>query len=260
LQDNLVELPERVFSLRQEEAEQFKAEQLKQQNGEECKHKGQVGRDSTVGEAQTLICDKITKEISKFLAENRARINRSNRQEFVHNFHSKKARLFPGKEELEPAEEEMLATTCARVDAKTQSRDVQIKFDIAKNEDGPLRKTVKPLSNLVREKDGNKATAAGVTSWSNEPTLARHPGLVERFDNIEEHLALKYGGCIHGTWSRILPQICTLVPAPPYSLMERIRCVEEHIMRLEKEYPSWAALHFKQPRRGVRSPSKAIRK
>jgi len=127
----------------------------------------------------------------------------------------------------------MLRTTCARVDAKTQHRDVQIKFDIAKNEDGPLRKTIKSPLTLAKEK-GDKF--GKLPMEGTEPTMARHPGLAERFDNIEEHLALKY------------------VPAPPYSLMERIRLIEEHLMRLEKEYPPWAALHFRQPRRGWPPP------
>ena len=42
------------------------------------------------------------------------------------------------------------------------------------------------------------------------------------------------------------------VPSPPASLLHRIKCVEEHIIQLERDYPPWAALHFNQPRRGVR--------
>jgi hypothetical protein len=41
------------------------------------------------------------------------------------------------------------------------------------------------------------------------------------------------------------------VPSPPASLLHRIKFVEDHIIQLEREYPSWAALHFNQPRRGV---------
>ena len=43
-----------------------------------------------------------------------------------------------------------------------------------------------------------------------------------------------------------------LVPSPPTLLLDRLKCLEEHIIRLEKDYPPWAALHFSQPNRGVR--------
>lgn len=33
--------------------------------------------------------------------------------------------------------------------------------------------------------------------------------------------------------------------------MDRIKFLEDHIIRLERDYPPWAALHFKQPNRGV---------
>jgi hypothetical protein len=42
------------------------------------------------------------------------------------------------------------------------------------------------------------------------------------------------------------------VPAPPADFMLRVKHIEDHIIRLEKEYPPWAALHFNQPHRGVR--------
>ena len=45
---------------------------------------------------------------------------------------------------------------------------------------------------------------------------------------------------------------CDLVPSPPASLLDRLRFLEDHIVRLERDYPPWAALHFNQPNRGVR--------
>ncbi|CAE6421231.1 unnamed protein product [Rhizoctonia solani] len=36
--------------------------------------------------------------------------------------------------------------------------------------------------------------------------------------------------------------------------MLRVKHIEEHIIRLEKEYPPWAALHFNQPNRGWPPP------
>lgn len=41
------------------------------------------------------------------------------------------------------------------------------------------------------------------------------------------------------------------VPSPPRTLWGRLKFLEDHITRLEKDYPPWAALHFNQPNRGV---------
>ena len=35
-------------------------------------------------------------------------------------------------------------------------------------------------------------------------------------------------------------------------MLDRVRFLEDHIVRLERDYPPWAALHFNQPNRGVR--------
>ncbi|KAF8075941.1 hypothetical protein FPV67DRAFT_1604644 [Lyophyllum atratum] len=171
----------------------------------------------------------INKEISCFLARNRARNDASNRAEF------KRQRLSDTDTEPPPS--------CARADAKPIDRDVQMKYDIAKNDEGPLSRTV----HAVGEKDKTSITDKGKgkertdgegsssklhsdeTAW----TAERHPGLDERLRNIETHLAVRY------------------VPFPPRTLLARLKFLEEHIIRLEKEYPPWAALHFNQPNRGV---------
>lgn len=41
------------------------------------------------------------------------------------------------------------------------------------------------------------------------------------------------------------------MPSPPRLLLDRVKLLEDHLVRLEKEYPPWAALHFNQPLRGV---------
>ena len=81
------------------------------------------------------------------------------------------------------------AASCARTDAKTQNRDIQMKYDIAKNEDGPLRKTVKRDHETVKEEDASISKE----KTSNEVTADRHPGLDERLRNIETHVAVRYG-------------------------------------------------------------------
>ena len=49
------------------------------------------------------------------------------------------------------------------------------------------------------------------------------------------------------------------MPAPPRTLLARLQFLEDHIIRMEKEYPPWAALHFNQPNRGVSGCGDAVR-
>ncbi len=151
----------------------------------------------------------LTKSISQYLSRNRARNDASNRAEF-----------------LRPPSD----TSCARTDAKMLNRDTQMKYDIAKNEDGPLRRTMKK----VEEEKADEAES---------------PALSERIANVETHLAVHYG--MYPTASNLTASQCLAVPSPPASLPARIQFLEEHIIRLEKEYPPWAALHFNQPRRNA---------
>jgi hypothetical protein len=48
------------------------------------------------------------------------------------------------------------------------------------------------------------------------------------------------------------------VPSPPGTLLARLKFLEDHIVRLEKDYPPWAALHFNQPNRGVSVPPPSL--
>jgi len=87
------------------------------------------------------------------------------------------------------------------VDAKPLDRDVQMKYDIAKNEEGPLSRTVRlsePEKNPKRKQktqDPESRTDAkvGFTQSQDDLTSDRHPGLDERLSNIENHLAVRYG-------------------------------------------------------------------
>ncbi|KAH9956879.1 hypothetical protein BC827DRAFT_1228696 [Russula dissimulans] len=172
----------------------------------------------------------INRSISELLARNRARNDASNRAEFLlayRGLHSSEA-----SETLPPREgDEVEGASCARTDARTVDHDVMMKFDIAKNEEGPLRRTVK-----VEMKDETNNIRPTDKASEGDPlllTAGRHPGLDERLKNLETHLAMRY------------------VPSPPASLLHRIKFIEDHIIQLEREYPPWAALHFNQPRRGV---------
>ena len=137
--------------------------------------------------------------------------------------------------------------SCARADAKTVDRDVMMKFDIAKNEEGPLRRTLK----VEMKDENNRPTDKDKPSEGNQVATAnRHPGLDERLKNLETHLAMRYGKLACPATVTNLTTY-TEVPSPPASLLHRIKFVEDHIIQLEREYPPWAALHFNQPRRGV---------
>ncbi|KAI0744095.1 hypothetical protein C8Q80DRAFT_1272681 [Daedaleopsis nitida] len=180
------------------------------------------------------------KEISRFLAQNRARNDASNRNEFLLSLAEKRRRLNDnGDAAVSPP------PSCARTDAKTQNRDLQMKYDIAKNEDGPLRRTMKavasPQGTNVTKAKGNtaNATANALTDAHDYPSAERYPALDERVQNIEKHLAVRY------------------VPLPPRSLLDRLKFLEDHLIHLEKEYPPWAALHFNQPNRGWPPPPRA---
>ncbi|KAH9944692.1 hypothetical protein B0H21DRAFT_694713, partial [Amylocystis lapponica] len=175
-----------------------------------------------------------TKSISRFLAQTRARNDASNRAEFLQSLAEKRRRL----NESGDSEPTQAIPSCARTDAKTQDRDSQMKYDIAKNEDGPLRRTLKSgVRNSAAQ--GQKADNREDGGTRTESASDRHPGLDERLRNIETHLAIRY------------------VPYPPQSLLDRLKFMEDHIIQLEKEYPPWAALHFNQPNRGWPPPPRA---
>lgn len=58
------------------------------------------------------------------------------------------------------------------------NRDLQMKYDIAKNEDGPLRSTMR----------------TDLTPSSEDPTASGGENVLEsRLRDIEDHLAVRYG-------------------------------------------------------------------
>ena len=138
-----------------------------------------------------------------------------------------------------------------------------MKYDIAKNEDGPLRRTMKPGA-LPTTDTGQPTTSSydivnhTVPTAEDYPSAERYPGLDERLQNIEKHLAVRYGRW-KSLYAHSLSGSLTVghvtVPSPPRLLLDRLKYLEDHIIHLEREYPPWAALHFSQPNRGVRAPS-----
>jgi hypothetical protein len=90
--------------------------------------------------------------------------------------------------------EATVESSCARTDAKPVDRDVQMKYDIAKNEEGPLRRTVKSqLDTQSTNKGKQKAVDLNENNGDEGCLTTRHPGLDSRLTDIEAHLAVRYG-------------------------------------------------------------------
>ncbi|KAF9070380.1 hypothetical protein BDP27DRAFT_1323948 [Rhodocollybia butyracea] len=186
----------------------------------------------------------LTKSISKFLAQKRAINDASNRDEFLRSLADQRTSSDSSSAEA--------SSSCARTDAKAVDRSAQIKYDITKHEDGPLRRTMRNRDSTVvpstssTAKGKAKAVASSPKTENAETETKvlldlaseRHPGLDERLTNIETHLSVRY------------------VPHPPQSLLDRLRFLEDHIIRIEKDYPPWAAIHFNQPNRNWPPPPK----
>jgi len=134
---------------------------------------------------------QINKSISELLARNRARNDASNRAEFLHThrrLHTGEASEVLRPDEGEGEGDEVENASCARTDARTVDRDVMMKFDIAKNEEGPLRRTMK----VETKNESNRLTDKTIEG-DHLVTASRHPGLDERLKNLETHLAMRYG-------------------------------------------------------------------
>ncbi|KAF7315768.1 hypothetical protein MIND_00092800 [Mycena indigotica] len=176
----------------------------------------------------------ITKSISVFLAQNRAKNDASNRAEFLLSLAEKRKQV----------EAEGSDSSCARTDAKLIDRDVQMKYDIARNTDGPLRRTVKIPSTEIPSTSPatSRARTKSMAREEKKPEEAdekTNTPVNERLTNVETHFSVRY------------------VPGPPDSFASRLQFLEDHIIRLEKDYPPWAALHFNQPNRGWPPPPRA---
>ena len=62
-----------------------------------------------------------------------------------------------------------------------------MKYDIAKNEDGPLRRTVKGL-------DGKEPQAKEkLCPLTDDAPSELQPAIYERLKNVESHIAVRYG-------------------------------------------------------------------
>lgn len=91
-----------------------------------------------------------------------------------------------------------IASSCARTDAKKLDRDVQMRYDITKNEEGPLRRTVGKAAATDATANGKmdtkgKGKGKQIDENGTDVTRERYPALDERLVNAETHLAVRYG-------------------------------------------------------------------
>jgi hypothetical protein len=132
----------------------------------------------------------MVKSISQLLARNRARNNASNRTEFLYNLNERQHQVGST----------IQLSSCARTDARPIDRDAQMKYDIAKNSDGPLSRTrAKRRPDSEGDSDHRRVRSkldhetVRVKEEDEEGTASQHPALDDRLKNIETHLGVRYG-------------------------------------------------------------------
>ena len=154
----------------------------------------------------------INKSISLFLAKNQARNDASNRAEFLYSLAERRKRKRAVEdvdgdstsiESNDAMDTDIRPKTCARVDAKAIDRDSQMKYDIAKDDYGPLSRSAK--AGLVSEKGKMKSSPLEAEGTETKPQTtikqeideevpsSLYPGLDERLKNIEDHIAVRFG-------------------------------------------------------------------
>lgn len=112
--------------------------------------------------------------------------------------------------------------TCARTDAREINRSIQMKSDIVNNE---------ALARSLLQSNTAAAAAAKATENSSAD-------LTERLNNIEEHLNVRFDD----------------TAKPSFTVIERVKILENTLMDLERQYPTWSAVHLNQPNRNFPPP------
>ncbi|KAI8062425.1 hypothetical protein BC940DRAFT_308986 [Gongronella butleri] len=158
---------------------------------------------------------QVQERISAFIQMKRKDVDASNRAEFL-------SRPDPKGDDV----------TCARVDAREINRNIQMKFDIVNNEDGPLLRST-TLHTKSDETTQDNSSSIPSSLAEREADLVR-----ERLDNIEQHVHIRFEP--HDD--------------RPFTVMERIKIIEQTLIDIEQRYPLWAAVHFNQPNRTYPPP------
>lgn len=154
--------------------------------------------------------EEVDQRINTFIQAKQNELDESNRTEFL-------SRHDPKADDV----------TCARTDAREINRNIQMKFDIVNNEDGPLARS---LLSFNDNKQANTTTITAFEKTSADPT--------ERINNIEQHLNIRLDDNAK----------------PPFSMFERLKILENTLMEIERQHPTWAAVHLNQPNRNFPPP------
>ncbi|KAI8085461.1 hypothetical protein BDF21DRAFT_335966, partial [Thamnidium elegans] len=159
--------------------------------------------------------EEVEQRINMFIQAKQNELDESNRTEFL-------SRHDPKADDV----------TCARTDAREINRNIQMKFDIVNNEDGPLARSLSSFHD-------NKQNSSSSSSSNNKNTIEKTcADPTERINNIEQHLNVKLDE----------------EAKPPFSMFERLKILENTLMEIERQHPTWAAVHFNQPNRHFPPP------
>ena len=151
------------------------------------------------------------------MAKNQARNDASNRAEFLSSLAERRKRQrieedgggdsthSTSIDSSDAMDSDIGGKTCARVDAKIIDRDAQMKYDIAKDDCGPLSRSAKAgllsssgkgkmkSSLLEAEETETKPKTPIKQEIDEEVPSTSYPGLDERLKNIEDHIAVRFG-------------------------------------------------------------------
>ncbi|KAI9308629.1 hypothetical protein BJ944DRAFT_259859 [Cunninghamella echinulata] len=158
--------------------------------------------------------NEVQQRIDTYIQAKQQDIDTSNRAEFL-------SRSDPKGEDI----------TCARADAREINRNIQMKFDIVNNEDGPIARSL--VSNTTQS-----SSSTNTNNNNNNNIMNNHIIVDERLKNIESHLNVQFERNTND----------------PFTCMERIKILEDTLMDIERKYPKWAAVHFNQPNRSYPPP------
>ncbi|BFZ62778.1 hypothetical protein YB2330_003888 [Saitoella coloradoensis] len=159
---------------------------------------------------------KAKADMKALIREKRKQIDESNQNEYLRK---RRAVADPTNQDEDES--------AARTSAIQIDRSIQMQYDLIRYASGPLERSTFIGSGTTIRHDAK----AALLPQTPAPKAYLESAHNERITNIEQHLNITY------------------TPRPPATLEGRIGAVEKHILRLERDHPPWAALHFRQPGR-----------
>ena len=184
-------------------------------------------------ELTKLRCSKseLDRRIAALIERKQSEIDTSNRDEF----------LLPAGSAVNP--DAPHAEGCARIDAADINRSLQIRTQTVTNSFGP-QSIQAAMDQTSMRKRPREATSTEHDAF--------YSGCAERLQNLEDHLNILPGkACVLYIYilGLKLGKLILLADAKTRkSFFERLKCIEDRIMQLERDHPPWAMIHFKRPR------------